>query len=110
MPPATAVCAILLSALLLATEHLTRRRTAVEHDTLRRLVEETERRRQAEAMAQQGQKMEALGRLTGGVAHDFKICWLSSWPRWNWRCGARSTRVPFGCFTWNRSGTTRRES
>ena len=66
-----AVCAILLSALLLATEHFTRRRTAVEHDTLRRLVEETERRRQAEAMAQQGQKMEALGRLTGGVAHDF---------------------------------------
>ncbi len=66
-----AVCAILLSALLLATEHLTRRKTAVEHDTLRRLVEETERRRQAEAMAQQGQKMEALGRPTGGVAHDF---------------------------------------
>ena len=66
-----AVCAILLSALLLATEHFMRRRTAVEHDSLRRLVEETERRRQAEAMAQQGQKMEALGRLTGGVAHDF---------------------------------------
>ncbi len=66
-----AVCAILLSALLLATEHLARRKTAVEHDALRRLVEETERRRQAEAMAQQGQKMEALGRLTGGVAHDF---------------------------------------
>jgi signal transduction histidine kinase/ActR/RegA family two-component response regulator len=66
-----AVCAILLSALLLAMEHLTRRKTAVEHDALRRLVEETERRRQAEAMAQQGQKMEALGRLTGGVAHDF---------------------------------------
>ena len=66
-----AVCAILLSALLLATEHFTRRRTVVEHDTLRRLVEEIERRRQAEAMAQQGQKMEALGRLTGGVAHDF---------------------------------------
>ena len=65
------VCAILLSLMLLVTEHAVRRKTATEHDTLRRLVEETERRRQAEAMAQQGQKMEALGRLTGGVAHDF---------------------------------------
>jgi signal transduction histidine kinase len=66
-----AVCGVLLSLSLLATEYLVRRKTATEHDTLRRLVEETERRRQAEAMAQQGQKMEALGRLTGGVAHDF---------------------------------------
>jgi signal transduction histidine kinase/ActR/RegA family two-component response regulator len=66
-----AMSAILLSLLLLATENLVRRNTATEHDTLRRLVEETERRRNAEAMAQQGQKMEALGRLTGGVAHDF---------------------------------------
>jgi two-component system NtrC family sensor kinase len=65
------VCALLLSALLLATERLGRHKVATEHDTLRRLVVETERRRQAEAMAQQGQKMEALGRLTGGVAHDF---------------------------------------
>ena len=66
-----AVCACLLILLLLAAEYLARRKTAVEHETLRRLVEETERRRQAEAMAQHGQKMEALGRLTGGVAHDF---------------------------------------
>jgi signal transduction histidine kinase/ActR/RegA family two-component response regulator len=66
-----AMSAILLSLLLLAAEDLVRRNTATEHDTLRRLVDETERRRRAEAIAQQGQKMEALGRLTGGVAHDF---------------------------------------
>ncbi len=87
-----AVCAILLSALLLATEHLTRRKTAVEHDTLRRLVEETERRRQAEAMAQQGQKMEALGRPTGGVAHDFNNLLAVVLASRSWRCGARATR------------------
>ncbi len=68
---AIALCAVLLSVLLLLSERLVRRKTAIEHDTLRRLIEETERRRQAEAMAQQSQKMEALGRLTGGVAHDF---------------------------------------
>ena len=52
-------------------EDRVRERTAELARSNETLIDETAERRKAEAQLHQAQKMEALGQLTGGLAHDF---------------------------------------
>jgi two-component system NtrC family sensor kinase len=63
--------AVTTAAALLHTSRSVLRQASDEEAYLRRLLHESERRKEAEVAVQHLQRMEALGRLSGGLAHDF---------------------------------------
>jgi signal transduction histidine kinase/ActR/RegA family two-component response regulator len=62
---------VLTTAALLWTSVVALRQASNQESNLRRLLAESERRKEAETTVQHLQRMEALGRLSGGLAHDF---------------------------------------
>jgi two-component system NtrC family sensor kinase len=66
-----AAIAVPASLVLLLTSWVALRRAREAENAARQLDEEIRHREQAEGALRQGQKMEAVGRLTGGIAHDF---------------------------------------